>query len=247
LLLYYITDRTQFPGDEAARRRCLLEKIGEAARCGVDYIQLREKDFSSRELECLAREAVQVVGASLSLRTGNRGPGTALLINSRTDVALACGAHGVHLRSNDIPASEVRRIWGSGPDGHSASMSLLREGSAGAPRAIIIGVSCHSIEEVRAAAGNADFAVFAPVFEKAVFQKEDRPRSPGTGLDLLHKACAEGIPVLALGGVTLQNAGACLKAGAAGVAGIRLFQENDIRTVVDALARDALPQNSHAG
>ena len=56
-LLYYITDRSQFPGDEASRRRRLLEKIAEAARCGVDYIQLREKDLSARDLEVLARES----------------------------------------------------------------------------------------------------------------------------------------------------------------------------------------------
>jgi len=56
-LLYYITDRTQFPGNESSRRRRLLEKIGEAARAGVDYIQLREKDLSTRDLELLAKEA----------------------------------------------------------------------------------------------------------------------------------------------------------------------------------------------
>ena len=60
-LLYYITDRTQFPGDESARRRALLAKIADAARSGVDYIQLREKDLSTRDLEALAREAVVAV------------------------------------------------------------------------------------------------------------------------------------------------------------------------------------------
>lgn len=64
MLLYYITDRTQFPGNEADRRRRLLEKIAEAARCGVDYIQLREKDLSPRELEILARDAVRTIQAS---------------------------------------------------------------------------------------------------------------------------------------------------------------------------------------
>ena len=101
MLLYYITDRTQFPGDETSRRRQLLDKIAEAARCGVDYVQLREKDLSARELESLAREAVQ--------RT--RETGTALLINSRTDVAIAVGAAGVHLRGDDISPDVVRDIW----------------------------------------------------------------------------------------------------------------------------------------
>ncbi|HYA23211.1 MAG TPA: thiamine phosphate synthase, partial [Terriglobales bacterium] len=61
MLLYYITDRTQFPGDEHARRNALLNKIAEAAACGVDYIQLREKDLPTRELESLAHAAVRAV------------------------------------------------------------------------------------------------------------------------------------------------------------------------------------------
>ena len=100
-LLYYITDRSQFPGDELARRRALLDKIAEATRAGVDYIQLREKDLSTEELETLACEAARVISQSSALRTENRKPRTRLLINSRTDIALAVGADGVHLRSND--------------------------------------------------------------------------------------------------------------------------------------------------
>ena len=71
-LLYYITDRTAFPGDEPARRRRLLEKIAEAARAGVDYIQLREKDLSTRELESLAREAIRAVSEANQLATVHR-------------------------------------------------------------------------------------------------------------------------------------------------------------------------------
>src|SRR3979411_839456 len=106
-LLYYITDRRAFPGDETAQRRLLLEKIAEATRAGVDYIQLREKDLPTSELEKLAREAVNIVRGSSQLKT-------ALLINSRTDVALATQADGVHLRSDDILPSEVRKIWSCG-------------------------------------------------------------------------------------------------------------------------------------
>src|SRR5881275_2956627 len=108
VLLYYITDRTAFASEEAARRCRLLEKIAEATRAGVDYIQLREKDLCPRDLEFLAREAVRVVA---ELRTENRELRTALLINSRTDVALAAGADGVHLRSGDVSPQDVRRIW----------------------------------------------------------------------------------------------------------------------------------------
>src|SRR5258708_2784411 len=78
-LLYYITDRTAFVGDELSRRRRLLEKIAEAARAGVDYIQLREKDLPTRDLESLARKAVGVVQEAGKLATGHRPLGTALL------------------------------------------------------------------------------------------------------------------------------------------------------------------------
>src|SRR5947199_4268047 len=109
LLLCYITDRSQFSGDESARRRDLLQKIAEAARCGVDFIQLREKDLTTRELELLACEAIRAVRENSPSTTG-------LLINSRTDVALAVGADGVHLRSNDISPSDVRNIFGQHPN-----------------------------------------------------------------------------------------------------------------------------------
>jgi len=214
LLLYYITDRTQFPGNEAERRHALLKKIAEAACCGVDFVQLREKDLSSRELESLARAAVELLRRDRKPGTENREPGTGLLINSRSDVALACGADGVHLRSDDLLPVEVRSLW-----------------KCRASTRPIIGVSCHSRAEVaRAASDGADFVVFAPVFEKRT-EANSRP----SGLDALRQACREGIPVLALGGVTLQNARACLEAGAAGIAGIRLFQENDISVVVRRL------------
>ena len=92
-LFYYITDRTQFPGDEPARRRALLSKIAEAARAGVDYVQLREKDLGARELEILAREAVGAAREN-SLITNHQTQTTRLLINSRIDVAIAHRAVG---------------------------------------------------------------------------------------------------------------------------------------------------------
>jgi thiamine-phosphate pyrophosphorylase len=216
-ILYYITDRTAFSGDESAHRRRLLEKIREAASARVDYIQLREKDLSSRELESLAREAVNAI------RDGsNQEPATALLINSRSDIALAVQADGVHLRSDDLSPQDVRAVWKQRQCGAGA---FARELS---PQSPLIGVSCHSAMEVtRAAAAPATVAVFAPVFEK----KESHP----AGLELLREACRANIPVLALGGVTLANAHSCLDAGAAGVAAIRLFQDNDIATVAKQL------------
>lgn len=214
MLLCYITDRSQFSGNEPARRRRLLEKIKEAARCGVDFIQLREKDLITRELELLACEALCTVRE-------NSASTTQLLINSRTDVALAAEADGVHLRSDDISPSDVRRISNLHvPGGHAR---------------FTIGVSCHSLHEVRRTAGHADFVVYGPIF-----QKKTVSGGPAAGVEALHKACQENIPVLALGGITLENAGACLGAGATGIAGIRLFQENQVRKVVDVLR--SLPQ-----
>lgn len=212
-ILCYITDRSAFPGSESARRDFLLRKIAEAGQAEVDYVQLREKDLCGRELQELAREAVRVVREA---RTR-----TALLINSRTDVALAVGADGVHLRAEDLTAREVREIW-------------ERSGVGGVETAVI-GVSCHSVAEVaRAAADEASFAVFA-----AVFEKKDVPRIEPAGLAKLREACREKIPVLALGGVTIENAAMCLEAGAAGVAGIRLFQERDVAEVVERLRGDS--------
>lgn len=215
-LLYYITDRGQFPGDESARRKALLEKIAEAAGAGVDYIQLREKDLTARELESLAKEAVRVVQEAQQRATSGPRPATRLLINSRTDVALAAGADGVHLRSDDISPGDVRRIW------------RLCGARAAARETPVISVACHSrADVVRAASAGADFAIYAPVFEK-------EGASPA-GLAALQEACQADIRVLALGGVTAEKAGACLRAGAAGIAAIRLFQENEIEGVVRGL------------
>jgi thiamine-phosphate pyrophosphorylase len=230
-LLYYITDRKAFPGDERIRRIRILDKIAEAASCGINYIQLREKDLHVRELESLAREAMRIIHDSRPA-SGVRPPASALLINSRTDVALACGAAGVHLPANDVSPEEVRAVWagkcGAGAPSTSSGQALAREIS---PQDPLIAVSCHSPEEVsRAAANKATFAVFAPVFDK-----KDTPGISPVGLDALRQACHANIPVLALGGVTLQNAESCLKAGAAGIAAIRLFQENDIAAIVREL------------
>lgn len=215
-LLYYITDRTHFFGDEAERRRKLLGKISEAAACGVDFIQLREKDLSTRELETLAHQALEAIRHR---EARNQKPETRLLINSRSDVALAVGADGVHLRSEDISVPDARNL------------SRISNDQTVEARNWMVAVSCHSEAEVLlAAAGGADFVVLAPVFAKAAFDKK-YGTSP-TGLEALRRACRHRVPVLALGGVTIQNAQSCFDTGAAGIAGIRIFQENDISEVV---------------
>lgn len=217
-IFYYITDRHAFRSDERFQREQLLSKIEEATRAGIDYIQIREKDLSARDLEALGREALNIVHQS-NLRSENRERRTALLINSRTDVALAIGADGVHLPANDLGPEAVRRVW--------------KSSGVGAVARVTISVSCHTVKEARqAAVRGADLAIFAPVFEK-----KDAPGTSPAGLNVLRQTCNAKIPVVALGGVTLENAAACLDAGAAGIAGIRLFQEHNIARIMARLAR----------
>jgi thiamine-phosphate pyrophosphorylase len=224
-LLYYITDRKQFPGDEDFRRAALLGKIGEALRAGVDYIQLREKDLSTRELEIFAREVADLVR--------EHSPRTRLLINSRTDVALVTGAEGVHLRADDVTPGDVRRIV------EIASHRRLTLARTMTTTRFLVATSCHTVADVlRAESDRADFAVFSPVFGKS-----SAPQTEPTGLVALSNACKVRIPVFALGGITMENAASCLRAGAAGVTGIRLFQQNKIEDIVRALR----PSQSYAG
>lgn len=206
MLLYYITDRTQFTGTERERRARVLARIAECARCEIDFIQLREKDLCARDLESLGQAAVEAVRAS--------GSATRLLINSRVDVALAVGADGVHLRSNDMSAVDARKIWRG----------------AGINSDPVIAVSCHTGQEVIAAKSDGvQFVVFGPVFEKRDVVMAT------TAIERLRSACRTAIPVLALGGVTAENAESCVRAGVAGVAGIRLFQEGNLQETVRKL------------
>ena len=206
MLLYYITDRKGFGGTSLEQRTLLLRRIAEAARAGVDYIQLREKDLDGAELELLAREALHVIR--------NESASVKLFLNTRLDVALAVGANGVHLPAGSPPVPDVRA-----------------EGLTQTERELLIGVSAHCVDEVQRAGNNgASFAVLAPIFEKVA------AGGSRIGVEVLHQACAlSRIPVLALGGVNLANARACLDTGVAGIAGIRLFQQGDVAETVRQL------------
>jgi thiamine-phosphate pyrophosphorylase len=131
-----------------------------------------------------------------------RGTATRIVVNDRLDVALAARADGVHLPGHGLPVAEVRR---------------------GYPE-LLIGASCHEVDELRAAeTSGADFAVFGPVF--APLSKA--AGRPPIGVEKLGEAVrAVRLPVLALGGITVENAAACLRAGAAGIAAITLFQKS---------------------
>lgn len=222
MLLYYITDRTQFSGSEAERRERLITTAVAAAKGGVDFIQLREKDLTARELEALACDLTR------ALRNFHH---SRLLVNSRVDVAIASGAQGVHLPADDISASEARVIFSK----------------AGVNNAVI-GCSCHDMAEIeRAESHGADLAVFGPVFGKQSGGRRSSGKQSSAleavGLAGLREICnrpvagAARMPVLALGGISVENAAACLACGAAGVAGIRLFQANDPGSVVMQLRK----------
>ena len=139
-------------------------------------------------------------------------PAARLLANGRADLAIAAGANGVHLPADGVPTAALRRRFAD---------------------ALLIGRSTHTLEEVaREASSGADYVTFGPVFA-----------SPGkgqpVGLDALAAATAHGIPVLALGGVGLAELPRVAAAGAAGAAGIRLFQDLARLPEVVAAAREA--------
>jgi thiamine-phosphate pyrophosphorylase len=203
----YVTDRKSLgDGPDCAAVR---EKIQMAIEAGADWVQIREKDLRGRELADLARGAVAAGRGHASLR---------VIVNDRLDVALAVGASGVHLGRESLNASEVVR-W-------------CRGGNA--PAEFLLGVSCHSFEEAREAeSAGASYVFFGPVF--------DTPSKRGLGAPQGAARLAEicrgvRIPVIAIGGVDEGNAAECLRAGAAGIAAIRMFQEaDDVLELKDAV------------
>lgn len=182
---YYITDRIAAGGEVA-----LLGYIQEALRTRVERIQIREKDINARELVALTERVLQLPNPHAAR----------ILINTRADIALAFGAHGVHLPSNAISPARIKTIT-----------PLLE-----------VAVSCHSLKDVvRAESEGADFVVLGPIFETP----SKAPFGPPLGLEILAQAAkAVRIPVLALGGIREDRIAQCVDSGASGIAGITLFQ-----------------------
>jgi thiamine-phosphate pyrophosphorylase len=205
-----ITDRRRQPEtqSEAVLRRQLLRLVEAWTAGGVHFIQLREKDLAVADLQSLAREMVEKIEHNRSK----------LLVNvsaaESAALAVAAGADGVHLAGKPKPGAAQR------------ARQIFRAAGLNA----IISVPCHTLDDIHVARKEqVDLMLYSPVFEKPA-----APEIAPQGLEALQRACtaAEGIPVFALGGVTSRNARDCLTAGAAGVAGIRLFAAGDWRRLL---------------
>jgi thiamine-phosphate pyrophosphorylase len=189
-----VTDRRRLCGSEAASfdaaRRRLGAQLRSAIAAGVDLIQVRERDLEARDLAILVTDAVGLA----------QGTATRVVVNERLDVALVCGADGVHLRSDSMAVADVRRI---------------------APPGFLVGRSVHAVDEARAAVG-LDYVIAGTVFETAA-KPHDHPLIGIDGLRAIVSAAA--VPVLAIGGVSWERLDAIARTGAAGVASVGLFAE----------------------
>lgn len=158
--------------------------------------------FQIREKSLSARVLFDLVARAAEL---TRGSNTRLLVNDRSDIAGAAGADGVQLTAQSLPVEVVRETCGA---------------------EFLIGVSTHSLEEAGAARDSgADFVVFGPVFETESKRVYGEPQ----GLDKLAEVTHElgEFPVVAIGGVTVENVGECFDAGASGVAAISMLNDAD--------------------
>jgi thiamine-phosphate pyrophosphorylase len=172
-----------------ARRRGVAALVADAVAARLDLVQLRERDLEAAALAAVVREALGIA----------RGSRTRIVVNDRLDVALACGADGVHLRADSIAPAAARQI---------------------APRPFVLGRSVHTPREAADAGDVVDYLVAGTVFPTA----SKAPDAPLLGVEGLRAIVAAArVPVLAIGGITLDRLDAIAGAGAAGVAGISLF------------------------
>jgi thiamine-phosphate pyrophosphorylase len=214
-IVCYVTDRRSLALPSAgAAELALVDKIASLAAAGVDWVQIREKDLAAPSLAALTRDAITRIRGFGSVRS------TRVMVNDRFDVAIAEAADGVHLGESSLPVSEVaRRVKGS-----ESEASVNDHGVASRlPADFLIGASCHSPEgAIAAARDGADYIFFGPVFATPSKAKFGAPQ----GVKKLATVCgAVSVPVIAIGGITIENAGECIAAGAAGIAAIRLFQD----------------------
>jgi thiamine-phosphate diphosphorylase len=200
-----ITDRRRLGSSPEA---AVIRRIAIAARAGVHLIQVRERDMPDGALLTLVRQAVDAV----------RGTRARVLVNDRLDVALAAGAHGVHLRGDSVPALRVRAVT---------------------PATFLIGRSVHARDEIVRVAeeGAVDYLLFGTVFETA--SKPERAAAGVAGLTQAVDAAAT-VPILAVGGMTVASAGRLAGTRCSGFAAIGQFADGPedrlAATVTAALA-----------
>jgi thiamine-phosphate diphosphorylase len=209
-MICLVTDRSRLADGRGTGEDRLIELVAAAATAGVDLIQIRERDLEARPLASLVRRCIEAV----------RGTDAKVLVNDRVDVALAAGAHGVHLRSDSIDAPAVRRLLTSGA---------------------MVGRSVHSAREAALVSrrGGLDYLILGAVFRTVSKNAEQSLLT----LDELSTACRlSAVPILAIGGITVPGASDVRRTGAAGVAAIGLFipptgvsPQQHIHTVVPAL------------
>jgi thiamine-phosphate pyrophosphorylase len=213
-ILCYVTDRRSLSVPAVAADSALVEKIAAVAAAGVDWVQIREKDLPARQLAALTREAVA------------RRSAARIMVNDRLDVAIAEGAAGVHLGEAGLPVADVAKwVNRSGARVVVSDHGAASQFPVAASGDFLIGASCHSLEGAKSAVRDgADYIFFGPVFATPSKAKFGEPQ----GVKKLATVCsAVSVPVIAIGGITLENTGDCIAAGAVGIAAIRLFQDAD--------------------
>lgn len=225
-ILCYVTDRRtlDLPAVQG-RLREFVNSIETVVAAGVDWIQIREKDLSARELTWVTRKI-------LGFLRDDRAPTATwrhdarIIVNDRLDIALAERAGGVHLAENSLPVLGARRLVEMRSAGHD----------------FLVGASCHSLEAAKLAESEgADYLFFGPIFATPSKARFGAPQ----GLERLTAVCdSVPLPVIAIGGITLENASPCVAAGAAGIAATRLFQEASDPASIVATLRSATNHRS---
>jgi thiamine-phosphate pyrophosphorylase len=193
-ILYLITRGATAEADTSASKH-FQDILGQVSAAVAAGIQL----IQLREKRLTARVLFELTARAAEM---TRGTSTRLLVNDRADIAAGAGAAGVHLTTHSLEPKIVRKAFGD---------------------EFLIGASTHSLAEATSARdGGADFVVFGPIFPTP--SKEEY--GPPLGVDCLADVAGElaPFPVLALGGISTENAGDCLRAGARGIAGISLFR-----------------------
>jgi thiamine-phosphate pyrophosphorylase len=213
-ILYLITRgaTVEATTPESEEFRNILQQASAAVTAGVQLIQIREKQLTTRVLFELTARVVAIA----------RGSSTRVLVNDRADIAASAGADGVHLTTRSLTPDVIRKMFGAN---------------------FLIGASTHSLTEARAACREGtDFAVFGPIFPSPSPSPSKEKYGPPLGAGQLIEATRElsPFPLIALGGISIENVHECLSAGASGIAGITLFGEpNTLAKTVETISEIA--------